>query len=86
MTHGCAAAVPQRPIPDPTTQPRPTPGQAGGGRAIVVGDNVWLGGGVIVCPGVGSGRTPWSVPARWIRDLPAKAVALSNPAHVIRLL
>ena len=32
---------------------------------ISVGDNVWLGGGVIVSPGSASATTRWSGPARW---------------------
>ena len=34
-------------------------------KPITVGDNVWLGGGVIVGPGSASGRTRWSAPGRW---------------------
>ena len=32
---------------------------------ISVGDNVWLGGGVIICPGSASARTRSWVPGRW---------------------
>jgi maltose O-acetyltransferase len=34
-------------------------------KPIAVGDNVWLGGGVILCAGSASARTPSSGPVRW---------------------
>ena len=56
-------------------------------RPIVVGDNVWLGGGVIVCPGVTIGEnTVVGAGAVVTRDLPANVVAVGNPARVIRKL
>jgi maltose O-acetyltransferase len=56
-------------------------------RPIVVGDNVWLGGGVIVCPGVSIGEnTVVGAGAVVTRDLPANVVAVGNPARVIRSL
>ena len=54
---------------------------------IVIGDNVWLGGGVIVCPGVTIGaNTVVGAGAVVTRDLPADVVAVGNPARVIREL
>jgi maltose O-acetyltransferase len=56
-------------------------------RPIVIGDNVWLGGGVIVCPGVTIGpNTVVGAGAVVTRDLPADVVAVGNPARVIRQL
>ena len=56
-------------------------------RPIVVGDNVWLGGGVIVCPGVTIGaNTVVGAGAVVTRDLPANVVAVGNPARVVRKL
>jgi maltose O-acetyltransferase len=53
----------------------------------VVGDNVWLGGGVIVCPGVSIGEnTVVGAGAVVTKDLPANMVAVGNPARVIRSL
>jgi maltose O-acetyltransferase len=56
-------------------------------RPIVIGDNVWLGGGVIVCPGVTIGpNTVVGAGAVVTRDLPADVVAVGNPARVTREL
>lgn len=54
-------------------------------EAITLEDNVWLGGGVIVCPGVRIGRnTVVGAGSVVTRDLPADVVAVGNPARVIR--
>jgi len=54
-------------------------------RPISVGDNVWLGGGVIVLPGVTIGEnTVVGAGAVVTRDLPSNVVAVGNPARVIR--
>lgn len=55
------------------------------GEPIVIGDNVWLGGGVIVLPGVTIGdNTVVGAGAVVTRDLLADVVAVGNPARVIR--
>ena len=52
---------------------------------ITIGDNVWLGGGVIVLPGVTIGEnTVVGAGAVVSKDLPAGVVAVGNPARVIR--
>jgi maltose O-acetyltransferase len=52
---------------------------------IVVGDNVWLGGGAILCPGVTIGDdTVVGAGAVVTRDLPAGVVAVGSPAKVLR--
>ena len=52
---------------------------------IVIGDNVWLGGGVIVCPGVTIGaNTVVGAGSVVTRDLPPDVVAYGNPARVVR--
>lgn len=54
-------------------------------KPIVIEDNVWLGGGVIVCPGVTIGEnTVVGAGAVVTKDLPANVVAVGNPARVIR--
>ncbi len=52
---------------------------------ITIGDNVWLGGGVIVLPGVTIGAdTVVGAGAVVTKDLPAGVLAVGNPARVIR--
>ena len=52
---------------------------------ITIGDNVWLGGGVIVCPGVSIGDdSVIGAGAVVTRDVPAGVVAVGNPARVVR--
>jgi maltose O-acetyltransferase len=56
-------------------------------KPITVGDNVWLGGGVIICPGVSIGEnTVVGAGAVVVRNLPANVIAVGNPAQVIRSL
>ncbi|QHC67972.1 sugar O-acetyltransferase [Rathayibacter sp. VKM Ac-2759] len=52
---------------------------------ITIGDNVWLGGGVIVCPGVSIGDDSVIGAGSVVtRDIPAGVVAVGNPARVLR--
>jgi maltose O-acetyltransferase len=52
---------------------------------IEIGENAWLGGGVIVLPGVTIGdNTVVGAGAVVSRDLPAGVVAMGNPARVVR--
>jgi maltose O-acetyltransferase len=56
-------------------------------KPITIADNVWLGGGVIVLPGVTIGEnTVVGAGAVVTKDLPANAVAVGNPARVTRRL
>lgn len=55
------------------------------GRPITIEDNVWLGGGAIVCPGVTIGQdTVVAAGAVVTQDLPARVVAAGVPARVLR--
>ncbi|UUY06275.1 hypothetical protein LRS13_06765 [Svornostia abyssi] len=65
----------------------PVPRRAGweSARPITIGDNVWLGGGVIVCPGVTIGNDSVIGAGSVVtRDIPPGVVAVGNPARVIR--
>jgi maltose O-acetyltransferase len=54
---------------------------------IAIGDNVWLGGGVVVCPGVTIGAdTVVGAGAVVTRDLPPRVLAVGSPARVVRTL
>jgi maltose O-acetyltransferase len=57
------------------------------GKPIVIGDDVWLGGGAIICPGVtiGSGSVI-GAGSVVVRDIPAGVFAAGNPCRVIREL
>jgi maltose O-acetyltransferase len=56
-------------------------------KPITIGDNVWLGGGTIVLPGVTIGaNTVVGAGAVVTRDLPADVVAVGNPARVVRTI
>jgi maltose O-acetyltransferase len=56
-------------------------------KPIAIEDNVWLGGGVIVCPGVTIGvNTVVGAGAVVTRDLPAGVLAAGIPARVVREL
>lgn len=54
---------------------------------ITIGDNVWLGGGVVVLPGVTIGAdTVVGAGSVVTKDLPRGVVAVGNPARVVRTL
>lgn len=57
------------------------------GLPISIGEDCWLGGGVIVCPGVRIGnRTIVGAGSVVVHDLPDDVVAAGNPAEVKRKL
>ncbi|KQX83916.1 MULTISPECIES: sugar O-acetyltransferase [Streptomyces] len=68
-------------------EPQPRRDKLEAARPITIGDNVWLGGGVIVCPGVTIGdNTVIGAGAVVTKDIPADVVAVGNPARPVRAL
>lgn len=68
-------------------EPEPRRAKLEAAAAITIGDNVWLGGGAIVLPGLTIGDdTVVGAGSVVTKDLPAGVVAFGNPARVIRSL
>jgi maltose O-acetyltransferase len=54
---------------------------------IKIGNNVWIGGGAIICPGVTIGdNTTIGAGSVVVKDIPANVVAVGNPCRIIRHL
>lgn len=52
---------------------------------VTIGDNVWLGGGVIVCPGISIGSNATIGAGSVVtKDIPNNVVAVGNPCRVIK--
>ncbi|NEG69193.1 sugar O-acetyltransferase [Bifidobacterium choloepi] len=65
--------------------PQPRRDKLEAAKPITIGDNVWLGGGVIVCPGVTIGENSVIGAGSVVtKDIPANVVAVGNPARVLR--
>lgn len=57
------------------------------GRPVTIGEDVWVGGGAIILPGVTIGsRTVIGAGSVVTRDIPDDVVAAGNPCRVIRRL
>lgn len=55
------------------------------GLPITIGDNVWIGGNTVVCPGVTIGEnTVIGAGSVVTHDIPANVVAAGNPCRIIR--
>ncbi|GEK01711.1 sugar O-acetyltransferase [Streptomyces sp. 1-11] len=68
-------------------EPRPRRDKLEAARPITIGDNVWIGGGAIVLPGVTIGENSViGAGAVVTKDVPANVVAVGNPARVARSL
>jgi maltose O-acetyltransferase len=54
---------------------------------VTIGDDVWIGGGAIICPGVTIGNnTAIGAGSVVAKDIPANVVAAGNPCRVMRSL
>ena len=54
-------------------------------KPINIGEDVWLGGGTIVCPGVNIGdRTVIGAGSVVIKDIPSDVFAAGNPCKIIK--
>lgn len=57
------------------------------GKPITVGNNVWIGGHVTVCPGVTIGdNVVIGAGSVVVHDIPSDSVAVGNPARVVKTL
>ena len=57
------------------------------GKPIVIGENVWIGGSVVICPGVTIGsRSVIGAGSVVTKDIPDDVFAAGNPCRVIRSL
>lgn len=55
------------------------------GKAVTIGDNVWLGGNTVVCPGVHIGSNSVIGAGSVVtRDIPDWCIAAGNPCRVLR--
>ena len=71
--------------PTHPVEPQPRRDKLEAAKPITIGDNVWLGGGVVVCPGVTIGDNAVIGAGSVVtRDIPANVVAVGNPARVVR--
>ena len=56
-------------------------------RPVSIGDDVWIGGGAIICPGVSIGpRSVVGAGSVVVKDVPADVLVAGNPARIIRSL
>ncbi|MFJ9724834.1 sugar O-acetyltransferase [Streptomyces sp. NPDC101209] len=68
-------------------EPEPRRDKLEAALPITIGDNVWLGGGVIVCPGVSIGdNSVIGAGSVVTKDIPANVVAVGSPARPVRSL
>ncbi|MFD7179332.1 sugar O-acetyltransferase [Streptomyces sp. NPDC059904] len=73
--------------PTHPVEPQPRRDKLEAALPITIGDNVWLGGGAIVCPGVSIGdNSVIGAGAVVTKDVPVNVVAVGNPARPVRTL
>jgi maltose O-acetyltransferase len=57
------------------------------GKPVVIGSDVWVGGGTIICPGVTIGsRTVIGAGSVVTKDIPDGVVAVGNPCRVVKTI
>lgn len=57
------------------------------GKEVTIGDNVWLGGNAVICPGVNIGNNVVIGAGSVVtKDIPDWAIAAGNPAKIIRFI
>lgn len=57
------------------------------GKPIVIGEDVWIGGSTVICPGVSIGnRSIIGAGSVVTKDIPADVIAAGNPCRLIREL
>jgi maltose O-acetyltransferase len=54
-------------------------------KPVTIGNNVWIGGGAIICPGVSIGDN-CTIGAGSVvtKDIPSNSIAVGNPCKVIK--
>jgi maltose O-acetyltransferase len=73
--------------PTHPVEPGPRRDKLEAAQPISVGDNVWIGGGAIILPGVSVGENSVIGAGSVVtKDIPPNVVAVGNPARVIRSL
>ena len=66
-------------------EPQPRRDKLEAAQPITIGDNVWIGGGAIILPGITVGENSViGAGAVVTRDVPPNVVAVGNPARVVR--
>ena len=57
------------------------------GKEVVIGDNVWIGGNTVICPGIHIGdNVVVGAGSVVTKDIPDWAIAAGNPCRVIRMI
>lgn len=57
------------------------------GKEITIGDNVWIGGNTVICPGVHIGNNVVIGAGSVVtKDIPDWSIAAGNPCHVLRTI
>jgi maltose O-acetyltransferase len=71
--------------PTHPVEPQPRRDKLEAAKPISIGDNVWIGGGAIVLPGVTIGdNSVIGAGAVVSRDIPANVIAVGNPARILK--